>query len=208
MSAADDQLQAIKREFSAAPAATPVVSCPKGALTPQQAQQRFDRFKSREDIPWNYPNDCCYNRAHVMAKELQAEGVDVGKVWNYAPPGAVDNPLRVSTSDDPNGYVEWGYHVAPTVPIVDSQGKVRRMVIDPSIANAPITADQWKALQGQPHSELVPTNAAPYFRDAKGKVYAGLDDTNPERPPTKKEVEQVFALHRRRRALLWAGKDE
>ena len=207
MSVFDDQLEAIKRTFSPAPAASPVVSCPKGSLTQQQAQARFDKFKNREDIPWNYPNDCCYNRAHAMAKELQAEGVDVGKIWNYAPPPNIGNLLRVSTPNDPKGYVEWGYHVAPTVSVMDPQGIVSRMVIDPSIANAPITVDQWKALQGQPLSDLVPTNAAPYYRDQKGKVYAGLDDRNPERPATKEEVEAIFDRHRRARALNWIGKE-
>jgi hypothetical protein len=48
-----------------------------------------------------------------MAKELKKAGVTVGKVWNYATD--VDEPLRVSTPNDPRGYVEWGYHVAPTV---------------------------------------------------------------------------------------------
>lgn len=194
MSAADDQLQAIKREFSAAPAASPVVSCPKGALTPQQAQQRFDKFKAREDIPWNYPNDCCYNRAHVMAKELQAEGVDVGKVWNYAPRGDVANPLRVSTSNDPSGYVEWGYHVAPTVPVADSRGTVSKMVIDPSIAATPISAEQWKTLQGQPQSDLVLTNSAPYYRDPNGRVYPA---------PTDDEVREIFDEHRSNRKKNW-----
>ena len=108
MSGFQDQQDAIKRTFSPAPAASPVVSCPKGALTEQQAQARFDKFKCREDIPWNYPNDCCYNRAHVMAAELHDEGVDVGKVWNYAPPPDVGGLLRVSTTNDPKRYVEWG----------------------------------------------------------------------------------------------------
>lgn len=184
------QKEAINRTFSSAPAASPVVSCPKGALTRQQAQERFDKFKCREDIPWDYPQDCCYNRAHVMAKELRAEGVDVGKVWNYAPAPRVGNPLRVATPHDRSGCVEWRYHVAPTIPIMDSKGNVGRMVIDPSITDGPITPDQWKALQGQPLSDLVATNAAPYFRQATGKVYA---------PPTDDEVKRIFNDHREAR---------
>jgi hypothetical protein len=192
-----DQQDAIKRKFSSSPATSPIVSCPKGALTAQQAQERFDKFKCREDIPWNYPNDCCYNRAHVMAKELKAEGVDVGKVWNYAPSPSVGNPLRVTTPNDPMGYVEWRYHVAPTVPVVDAQGKICRMVLDPSITDGPITPEQWKALQGQPLSKLVATNAAPYYRQASGKVYA---------TPTDKEVKKVFDEHRLNRENNWLGK--
>jgi hypothetical protein len=194
VSASDDQLEAIRRTFSSAPAASPIVSCPKGALTQQEAQKRFDKFKSREDIPWNYPNDCCYNRAHVMAKELEAEGVDVGKVWNYAPHPNIGNLLRVSTPNDPKGYVEWGYHVAPTVPVTDARGAVAKMVIDPSIAATPLTPQQWKALQGQPLSNLVLTNSAPYYRDGNGKVYSA---------PTDDEVRDIFDEHRSNRDKNW-----
>jgi hypothetical protein len=192
--AVQDQKEAIKRTFSPAPAASPVISCPKGALTQQQAQERFEKFKCREDIPWNYPNDCCYNRAHVMATQLQAEGVDVGKVWNYAPPPHIGSRLRVYTENDPDKYVEWGYHVAPTVPVIDSKGKVIRMVIDPSITEAPLTPEQWKALQGQPRSTLVLTSAAPYFRDSNGAVYP---------TPTDDEVKEIFDEHRSNREKNW-----
>jgi hypothetical protein len=196
-----DQQEAIKRKFSSAPAASSVVSCPKGALTQQQAQERFDKFKCREDIPWDYPQDCCYNRAHVMAKELQAEGIEVGKVWNYAPGPNIGDRLRVAVpkANDRKGYVEWGYHVAPTVPVVDSKGSVSRMVIDPSITEGPVTPDQWKALQGQPLSKLVNSSVAPYYLSQRGNVYAGLDERNPKRPITDKEVEEVFDQHRRKR---------
>jgi hypothetical protein len=194
-----DQQESIKRTFSAAPAASPIVSCPKGALTEQQAQERFDKFKCREDIPWDYPQDCCYNRAHVMATELQAEGVDVGKVWNYAPtPWSF---LRVATPYDRRGYVEWHYHVAPTIPVMDSKGNVSRMVIDPSITNGPVTADEWKALQGQPGSILKPTNEAPlpYYRHWTGAVLP---------TPTDEEVRKIFDKHRDRRDTQSQPKQE
>ena len=196
MSSFEQQQDAIKRKFSSGPPASPVVSCPKGALTEQEATQWFDDFKSRKEIPWNYPNDCCYNRAHVMAKELQAVGVDVGKVWNYAPPPTNRNPLRVSTPNDPSGFVEWAYHVAPTVPVMDSELKVSRMVLDPSIANGPITPHQWKALQGQPLSELVHTGPAPYYRAPNGRVAA---------TPTDNQVTKIFDDHRTEREVNWRG---
>jgi len=190
VSSFDQQQEAIKRQFSSAPPASPVVSCPKGALTEQEANQWFDDFKCREQIPWDYPQDCCYNRAHVMARELQAVGVDVGKVWNYAPPSVFGNGLRVSTPHASRGYVEWTYHVAPTVPVVDPQGKVSRLVLDPSMTNGPITPDQWKALQGTPLSKLVSTDATPYYRDPSGRGFPA---------PPDHEVAQIFDRHREKR---------
>lgn len=179
----------IKRIFSAAPAAEPVIACPKGKLTADQAQEWFDKFNSRSDIPWNYPNDCCYNRAHVMAQALNAAGVDVGKAWNYA--ADPDNALRVATPNDPKGYVEWGYHVAPTVQVVGKDGKTHPMVIDPSIATTPITPAQWKALQSQPESSLVLTSAKPYYRAEDGRVSATPDNA---------AVQATFDQHRMARA--------
>lgn len=192
MSFLDTIWEAIRRVFSDAQASSPSQPCPGASLTEKQAQEWFDKFKARKDIPWNYPNDCCYNRAHVMALELQAAGVTVGKAWNYAP--SLDKPLRVATADDPAGYVEWGYHVAPTVPVRDADGNVVQMVIDPSIASGPITPEQWKALQGQPDSTLVLTNADPYYRAADGRTVPA---------PTDEEVQAIFDEHRMNRAANW-----
>lgn len=193
MSFFDDLWAAVKNAFSPTPATSPVLPCPcNGALTSAQAQAWFDKFKARTDIPWNYPNDCCYNRAHVMAQELKAAGVDVGKAWNYAPSNS--SALRVSTPNDPKGYVEWGYHVAPTVPVLNADGSTQPMVLDPSIASGPITPAEWKAMQGQPGSDLVLTNAAPYYRTEDGRVAA---------TPSDAEVEDIFEQHREARAANW-----
>ncbi len=193
MSFFDDLWAAIKSLFAPTPAASPVVTCPcKGALTPGQAQAWFDKFKARSDIPWNYPNDCCYNRAHVMAGDLKAAGVDVGKAWNYAPSNA--QALRVNTPNDPKGYVEWGYHVAPTVPVIQPDGTTKPMVIDPSIESGPVSPEQWKAAQSQPASDLVLTNADPYYRTEDGRVAP---------TPSDAEVENIFDEHRQARAANW-----
>lgn len=137
----DDLWSAIENAFSPTPAASPVVACPcKGAPTPEQAQAWFDKFKAQQGHSLELPNDCCCNRAHVMAGELKAAGVDVGKAWNYAPSNA--KALRVDTPNDPKGYVERGYHVAPTVPVMQPDGTTKPMVLDPSIAKGPVTPEQ------------------------------------------------------------------
>lgn len=184
----------IKSLFSSEPAASPVAKCNCGALTPAQAQAWFDHFKSRTDIPWNYPNDCCYNRAEVMDRELTTAGVDAGKVWNYAPDD--NHPLQVPTPNDPQGFVQWGYHVAPTVPVVVN-GVTTPMVIDPSIAPGPVTPQQWKDMQSQPTSSLVLTDAKPYYRAPDGAVAA---------TPSDAAIARTFDMHRARRAANWAGK--
>ena len=130
-----------------------------------------------------------------MANELKANGISAGKVWNYAPSNL--KPLTVATPNDPSGQVTWGYHVAPTVPVVGADGITRTMVIDPSISDGPITPDQWKALQGQPNSELVETSTDPYFRPR-----AGMADLS---TPSDADIKKQFDLHRADREANWSG---
>jgi len=189
MSILGDLWSGIKSVFSTAPAGAVVTPCPAGALTPAQAQAWFDTFKARGDIPWNYPDDCCYNRAHVMVQALQAACVDAGKAWNYAT--AKSGPLHVATPNSPAGFVEWGYHVAPTVPVIGANGVVSPMVLDPSIASGPITPQQWAGLQGRAGSALVQTDATPYYRDINGRVAPTPGDA---------EVLSIFDDHRAARA--------
>lgn len=173
----------------------PTPKKPPGSLTFQEAKQWFDDFKNDKSIPWDYPNDCCYNRAEVMARKLNAAGVKAGKVWNYAPTGPGAKPLKVNTPNDPKGYVEWGYHVAPTVPVVQPDGTVVPMVMDPSIADKPITPQEWKDMQSQPASKLVPTDSAPFYRSEDGRV---------SKTPSDGEIQQIFDGHRADRASNWS----
>jgi Glutaminase len=193
------------KNFFTCPVGSSTQSCPlrDKALTPEQAQQWFDRFKNdRPNIPFDYPVDCCYTRAREMAKELEASGVPVGKVWNYAS-GVPPTPyLRVPTTNVPlkpdgsEGEVTWGYHVAPIVPVKQPDGSVQPMVIDPSTEPGPVTIDKWKADQNDPNSKIVETSSAPYYRAPDGKT---LPD------PGDAKAEETLADHRRERAKLWAG---
>lgn len=179
----------IKTAFNSTPAGAVVTPCPPRALTPAEAQAWFDKFKARTDIPWNYPDDCCYTRAHVMAQALEAGGVTRGKAWNYAT--SASGPLHVGTPNSPAGFVEWGYHVAPTVPVLGANGTVSLMVLDPSIASGPITPQAWAALQGRAGSALVLTDAAPYYRNVAGRVAS---------TPDAAKVNSTFDDHRAARA--------
>ncbi|WP_366943353.1 protein-glutamine glutaminase family protein [Nevskia sp.] len=162
-------------------------------LSPEQAQAWFDHFKADSTIPWNYPNDCCYTRAEVMARQLRAAKVPVGKQWNYAPPGGA---LTVPTPNDPSGQVQWGYHVAPTVPVRGANGVVRSMVIDPSISDRPLTPRQWADLQNQPDSELVGTASEPYYRYPDGRTVAA---------PSDAALSETLEGHREARERNWSG---
>ena len=135
-------------------------------ISPERANSLFREMASKADsIPFDYPNDCCYSRAHEMCRDMQAEGIDCGKVWNYQNPGPPSGPpLTVSTPNSPTGQVTWRYHVAPIVNVQGDDGVVRPMVIDPSMFDHPVTVDEWKAAQNAPNSVTEYTDATPYYR--------------------------------------------
>jgi hypothetical protein len=46
----------------------------------------------------------------------------------------------------PDGSVTWSYHVALISLLMSSDGQFRPVVFDPSLANAPVSADEWRRL--------------------------------------------------------------
>lgn len=86
-------------------------------------------------VPFNYPPDCCYARAHKMCEYIAGLNISCGKVWNYG-------NLCVPTVNHPTGKVKWWYHVAPIVRV-----GVTETVIDPSMFNRPVTTIQWVTAQ-------------------------------------------------------------
>ena len=122
-------------------------ACPGTPLSEAQAQQLFRELAAQPQIPFDYPDDCCYSRAHEMCRIMRERGIPCRKVWNYAhdfPNGAA---LRADTPNHPSGHVNWRYHVAPVVPVQGNDGVVRDMVMDPSLSDRPLTVDEWVARQ-------------------------------------------------------------
>lgn len=104
-------------------------------------------------IPFHYPVDGCYARAHHMAPLLTEKGYASEKVFAVskvpASLGGSRGGLRVPTQyagDAPQGQqpaVEWWYHVAPIIKVREDDGKLVDVVLDPSTATGPITIDEW-----------------------------------------------------------------
>lgn len=107
-------------------------------------------------IPFMYPDDGCWGRAHEMCRLMIAMGVKPRKVWiNY-----VGSLLKVSTRNHPHCQVQWTWHVAPTLCV---RGRwfaftcPEDYVIDPSLFAAPVTVATWKAVQCDPNATLTDT---------------------------------------------------
>jgi hypothetical protein len=134
--------------FVAVPAAQSIP-----VLTPKQAQAAFERMAAQEDIAFTYPQDGCYSRAHLMCQRLRALGYLPGKVWAFAH----GENLHARTINDPRGFIEWNWHVAPTLKVRTPAGP-RDLVIDPSLCTRPVTPEEWRDLM-----KKSPTSPGPFI---------------------------------------------
>lgn len=97
----------------------------------KKANELFKKAAARKDIAWKYKYDGCYARAHLMARMFEAEGVRTDKVW-------IKGDLYVPETD-----IRWNFHVAPIVYVDDGKGGNKKMVIDPSLFDKPVTVEEW-----------------------------------------------------------------
>ena len=114
-------------------------------------------------IPFMFPDDGCWARAHEMRRLMNNMGVYPRKVW-------IHGWLHTPTRNNPNCFVNWGWHVAPTICVrwpwrwwhIFWWWSGVRMVIDPSLFTTPVTKAQWKSVQGDPNATLNETTGAIY----------------------------------------------
>jgi glutaminase-like protein len=169
-----------------------------GCISATRAQQVFDAMSATSCdpltvpvpcIPFLYPDDGCWGRAHEMRRLMVAMGLKPKKVWIEA-----STWLHVNTKNNPVCYVEWGWHVAPTLCV---RGKwfwrARPMVIDPSLFKTPVTKATWKSVQGDPGATLT---------DSAGSIFylwgSVTDDTYSE----TNSVLATYRLQLQNRALM------
>lgn len=185
--AGSDILKAVASVYSTSN--TPKPTAFMKPVTQEQANTLFREMASKADsIPFDFPKDCCYSRAHTMCHDLRMEGVDCGKVWNYRNPGPPSGPpLTVNTPNTPTGSVTWGYHVAPIINVQDNNGAVQPMVIDPSMFDHPVSVNEWTSAQNAPDSVTQYTDSAPYYR--------GIDGANRVEDPDYSEADTQMTLH-------------
>jgi hypothetical protein len=131
-----------------------------------KAQEVFDAMKATSCdplavpppcIPFLYPDDGCWGRAHEMCRLMIALGLKPNKVW-------IQGRLHTPTKNNPNCAVEWGWHVAPTL-CVRGPGLFAHqdLVIDPSLFTTPVTKAVWKGVQGDPNATLTDSDASDYL---------------------------------------------
>jgi len=143
------------------------------AVSLPEAIDLFNDMADDKNIAFRYPNDGCYARSYLMIQRMMRLGVPasvIGRVYN-------EGSLRVNTPYDfeGKGYVEWGWHVAPALQVIQNDGSITKMVIDPSLFDKPVSVDSWRAIQNDP-------NSIASFRGPSEPLYPGGGVYNPYGP--------------------------
>ena len=120
---------------------------PVTVMNDEFALKMFQEMTVQKKIPFGFPEDGCYARAHEMAVQLEKKKIYTAKVF-------ATGKFRVDAQKAARGSVTWGFHVAPVI-IVDD-GKSRRLwVIDPSLFYEPTSLETWlETLTSHEKSEL------------------------------------------------------
>ena len=161
-----------------------------GCIPQQKANQMFNLVAAQTCnpltvpvpcIPFLYPDDGCWGRAHEMCRLMIAAGVSPSKVWIYG-------SLKTKTRNNPNCQVLWGWHVAPTLCVRKKWFFVTQtQVIDPSLFTAPVSTATWKGVQGDPNAQLVPSAWTIFWRGFNGATTTD---------PTYAQTNTVLATYR------------
>jgi hypothetical protein len=167
------------------------------------AAAEFGKLAGQPQIPFDYPDDCCYARAHEMCRIMRADGIQPRKVWNYGHNWPREMNLRVETKNHPDGYVRWLYHVAPIVAVQSDRGAAVDMVMDPALFNRPVPVNEWVTIQ-QDKTSLHEITADIYFYRTPGNKNV-LYDVDASHPFDMTNTNQSLATHRYYRDLRKNG---
>lgn len=146
-------------------------------VTLARAQQLYDLVNAQDCdattpsgpcIPFLYPRNGCWVRAHEMRRLMIENGTEPRKVWIYG-------GLNVATPNVHTCGVSWWYHVAPIVD-VDTGSGTEVYVIDPSMFDEPVPEPVWVYAQGDPSATVVRTTSQFYFRNTDASTIDYDDD--------------------------------
>lgn len=144
---------------------------PQAIYTLAEAKNVFLFLKDSAAIEWRYSYAGCEKRAHAASLLLKGKGVAHYKIWNFDPSyislfNKKQAPWVYSRAGLSNT-ISWGYHVAITLFVLDSN-KVKPVVLDPALSDNILSAQAWLDLQHTPNSYYT-------FLDARWYNYATTD---------------------------------
>jgi len=137
-----------------------------GCITQAKAQQVFAAMSATSCdplnvpppcIPFLYPDDGCWGRAHEMRRLMVNMGLNPKKVW-------IQGNLHAATKNNPSCFVDWGWHVAPWLCVRGSSfPQTVATVIDPSLFTGPVSKAAWKGVQGDPNASLTDSDGSIFY---------------------------------------------
>jgi hypothetical protein len=149
-------------------------------FTAGEVRTIFLDIADERDIPYAFPRDGCYARADAMLRRIvERYDIDPSAMRKVV----IQGDLRVPTDyvyQGPFGndrMVEWGWHIAPAVPIDAGDGAVRYLVIDPSLFKEPVSMEVWAAAMGDPSAKPQIVSPHVYGLDHFGSPIVLSDDS-------------------------------
>ncbi len=140
-------------------------------VSEEYALRLFQEMTMQKKIPFGFPEDGCFARAHEMAFQLGRKEVATGKVF-------ASGIFRLANEKAAKGAVTWGFHVAPFV-VVDTGKELQIRVIDPSLFYEPVTLKAWlEALLVHPKAKLTNvylTNRYVYHPSGRNRELTDFD---------------------------------
>lgn len=114
-----------------------------------EAKKLFKEFQNSKTIPFKFSVGDCDARAHQACHELYEKGIRTGKAW------LIGQNANLTPKKGPRRY--WNFHVAPVVYVrseptqpttepTEEPTEPTPMVIDPSLAEAPVSVQEWENL--------------------------------------------------------------
>lgn len=120
-------------------------------LSEVDAKKIFNKLATQKHIAYKYTQDGCNPRAHEMARIMDNEGIVSGKMFAEG---------RLVVPGSPSATY---FHVAPFI-LVNRNGKIQQMVLDPSVFKEPVSVDKWsKSLTQAKDTKLVTVYATKRF---------------------------------------------
>lgn len=102
-------------------------------VEPDEAKALFKELATLPGVPYNYPDEGCYARAHAMALALEKRGLVSAKAF-------VMGNLSIEAG---GRVIHWRYHVAPVLAVSEGVPNFHLEVFDPSLFNHPVPIEEW-----------------------------------------------------------------
>jgi hypothetical protein len=167
-------------------------------VTLERAVEIFDTLAAMKDIAFNYPEEGCFARAHLMLRRMFDMGETPKKAWAFEKQGG---DLLVKL---PDGHeIIWWAHVAAALPVIMPDGTVQDLVIDPSLFKGPVTLKNWGAVMGVPDYNLMFADAGKAPHGHHGDYNAWMRTTPKTDALAEKDMREYLPMQHEKRLPLF-----